>query len=93
MPHRTPLYRPHAQVDTKFIALACGGGLLAIIDQHAADERVRLEALQAGVEAEYACGGATNMPPVGSTTELLACGRLALPQVRAGAVGRQALRR
>jgi DNA mismatch repair ATPase MutL len=36
------------QVDRKFIMMVCGGVLVAL-DQHAADERVRLEALQAAL--------------------------------------------
>ena len=37
--------RSLAQVDAKFIAVAAGD-VLAIVDQHAADERVRLERLR-----------------------------------------------
>jgi DNA mismatch repair protein MLH3 len=36
------------QVDRKFIPLVCGN-VLAVMDQHAADERVQLERLQAQV--------------------------------------------
>lgn len=36
------------QLENKFIALVCNGGL-SVVDQHAADERVRLEKLRAAV--------------------------------------------
>jgi hypothetical protein len=44
-----PLPARPAQVDRKFIMMTCGGVLVAL-DQHAADERVRLEALQAALQ-------------------------------------------
>ncbi len=37
------------QVDKKFIMMVCGSTLVAL-DQHAADERVRLETLQAQLQ-------------------------------------------
>ena len=54
------------QVDLKFVAAVCGP-YLVLFDQHAADERVRLEALT--LEAEEALGagkcGARCVPPLG----------------------------
>ena len=47
-PHPPPKFP--SQVDCKFIALRCGQLLMAC-DQHAADERVRLESLTAAVRA------------------------------------------
>lgn len=41
------------QVDSKLVAMRCGPALLAV-DQHAADERVQLEALQQQLAAEIA---------------------------------------
>lgn len=40
---------PGAQVARKFLPMVCCKGLLAIMDQHAADERVCLERLRAEV--------------------------------------------
>jgi len=37
------------QVARKFVPVVCGGGVLAVVDQHAADERVCLERLRAEV--------------------------------------------
>ena len=42
------------QVDTKFIPLACDG-VLAMMDQHAAHERVLLERLQEQVLLSASC--------------------------------------
>jgi DNA mismatch repair ATPase MutL len=51
------------QVDAKFVPLvAAGGRYLLVLDQHAADERVRLEALQREVLA-CATRGAPRAPP------------------------------
>ena len=36
------------QLENKFIAMVCNG-VLSLVDQHAADERVRLEKLRAAV--------------------------------------------
>lgn len=46
-------YLQYTQVDRKLVLVACGG-LLAAVDQHAADERVQLEALQDRLAAERA---------------------------------------
>jgi len=40
------------QIDLKFIPIVCRSGVLALVDQHAADERVRLERLRAEVLRE-----------------------------------------
>jgi DNA mismatch repair ATPase MutL len=62
---RADLARARAlrQVDAKFVPLvAAGGRYLLVLDQHAADERVRLEALQREVLA-CATRGAPRAPP------------------------------
>jgi DNA mismatch repair protein MLH3 len=72
------------QVDCKAVAARCsGGGVLLAIDQHAADERVRLEALQARVARELdALRGAS--PPLvaaAGTTSLLQTMALTPPRL------------
>jgi DNA mismatch repair ATPase MutL len=46
------------QVDSKFVPIVCSNGILALIDQHAADERVQLEKLRAQIIAPT--GGPVN---------------------------------
>lgn len=46
---RVNLQARKAQVARKFVPMVCCKGLLAIMDQHAADERVCLERLRAEV--------------------------------------------
>ena len=46
------------QIDTKFIPIVCSTGVLALVDQHAADERVQLERLKFQIVAPT--GGPAN---------------------------------
>ena len=49
--HLLPPIWPTPQADTKLVVMRCGPVLLAV-DQHAADERVQLEALQRQLQAQ-----------------------------------------
>lgn len=65
---REDLLTAHAlgQIDTKFIPIICrrkrgGSSVVALVDQHAADERVQLEKLRANVQVMMA-GGVGGLP-------------------------------
>ena len=55
--------RSFLQVDHKFIPILCRNGVLAIVDQHAADERVQLERLKAQIISQSGGGPAGGACP------------------------------
>ena len=50
-----------AQLDDKYVIIKAGGGLLCVVDQHAADERVSLERLERRLLAEIQDGVETDV--------------------------------
>jgi DNA mismatch repair protein MLH3 len=60
--------QPMRQVDAKFIPVVCGGGILALVDQHAAHERVRLEHLRRELLGPLGLPAARPAPSLALTT-------------------------
>jgi len=64
----SPLHACDTQADNKLVVVRCGSVLLAV-DQHAADERVQLEALQQQLAQQLHTPAAATHPPSHSATE------------------------